>query len=71
VSTILIVGATSGVGRATAIQLAAHGHRVLALGRDPDRAHDLGRQLGAPADTAAIDVSHSQGWTATADWVHQ
>lgn len=39
--TALIVGATSGVGKATARQLAQEGHRVRAIGRDHQRARDL------------------------------
>jgi NADP-dependent 3-hydroxy acid dehydrogenase YdfG len=43
--TVLIVGATSGVGKATARQLADDGHRVLAIGRDHQRARNLGVHL--------------------------
>lgn len=58
--TILITGASSGIGRAAAIAVAAHGGRVIATGRDQARLDDtLGRLAGgghsalaAPLDTA-------------------
>ncbi|MFZ0379536.1 MAG: SDR family NAD(P)-dependent oxidoreductase, partial [Solirubrobacteraceae bacterium] len=43
--TIVIVGATSGIGRATATKLANQGHRVLGIGRNPDRARTLDTAL--------------------------
>jgi NAD(P)-dependent dehydrogenase (short-subunit alcohol dehydrogenase family) len=45
--TVLITGATSGLGRALAEQLAGSGWTVLAHGRDPGRVADLRAKLGA------------------------
>jgi NAD(P)-dependent dehydrogenase (short-subunit alcohol dehydrogenase family) len=39
--TALVTGSTSGIGRATAIALAARGARVLVVGRDEQRAKDV------------------------------
>jgi short-subunit dehydrogenase len=58
--TVVLVGATSGLGREAAKQLAADGHRLVLVGRDPDRAAALGREL--PATTViATDVSVREG----------
>lgn len=68
--TVLIIGATSGVGKATAGQLADTGPRVLAIGRDRDRARALGvdlRRTGGAA--AAIDIATRPGWDTAAEWV--
>ncbi|KUN80457.1 SDR family NAD(P)-dependent oxidoreductase [Streptomyces griseoruber] len=46
-STILITGATSGLGRYVAFELVRSGHLVLAHGRDPDRTRALVEELGA------------------------
>jgi len=69
----LVTGATSGIGRSTALRLARAGHRVAAVGRDedalqqvvaevPDRisAHraDLMELDGIPALVAGIRASH-------------
>ena len=68
--TIVIVGATSGVGRATATKLADQGHRVLGIGRNPDRARALDTTLARNGGVAgAFDVSASAGWDAAASWV--
>jgi NAD(P)-dependent dehydrogenase (short-subunit alcohol dehydrogenase family) len=67
--TVLIVGATSGVGNATARQLAAEGHRVLAIGRDHGRARSLDQQLQQRGGAAAaFDVAGPPGWEAAASW---
>ena len=59
---ILITGATSGLGREMAVQLAARGDRVLASGRRAERLSELGAQdgisglkldLSSPANIAA------------------
>jgi NAD(P)-dependent dehydrogenase (short-subunit alcohol dehydrogenase family) len=39
--TVVLVGATSGIGRASALQLAAAGHRLILVGRDPRRGTTL------------------------------
>lgn len=52
----LVTGATSGIGRATTVALAARGASVVAVGRREDRLDELVRELGdasclaAPAD---------------------
>ncbi|MEV6109830.1 SDR family NAD(P)-dependent oxidoreductase [Streptomyces sp. NPDC051940] len=57
--TIVLVGATSGLGRQAAVRLAADGHRLILAGRDPRRVRDLARELprahviGADVATAA------------------
>lgn len=42
---IAIIGATSGLGRAAAEQLAKDKHKLILVGRDPKRAEQLARQL--------------------------
>src|SRR6201994_908014 len=39
--TALVTGSTSGIGKATAIALAARGARVLVVGRNEERAKDV------------------------------
>ncbi|MFD0637013.1 SDR family NAD(P)-dependent oxidoreductase [Catenulispora yoronensis] len=52
--TIVFVGATSGLGRASALQLAAAGHRLILVGRDARRGASLVQQISSrtPASPA-------------------
>jgi NADP-dependent 3-hydroxy acid dehydrogenase YdfG/tetratricopeptide (TPR) repeat protein len=45
VKTILITGATSGIGRATAIRFAREGHRLILTGRRAERLKELSAEL--------------------------
>lgn len=58
--TIVIIGATSGLGRRAAQLLAAGGHRLVLVGRDPRRAHDLRSELPA-ACVIAGDIATQDG----------
>lgn len=56
---ILITGASSGIGAATARLLASHGHNLLLLARREDRLQSLQQELGGPGRVkiAVCDVS--------------
>ena len=57
-STILVTGATSGLGRAVAERLSGDGHTVLVHGRDQATVEDVARATGGRgyvADLASLD----------------
>ena len=55
--TVLVTGATSGFGAATARRFAAAGSRVIATGRRADRLAALKKELGARCHTVIFDVT--------------
>jgi short-subunit dehydrogenase len=60
---VVITGASSGIGRALALRIAAPGITLLLIGRDPARlqaAAQLCRDQGAAAEIAAIDVRDAE-----------
>jgi short chain dehydrogenase len=62
-SSILITGASKGIGRATAAELARRGHRVVATARDPSTLDDLDvdqRLLLDVTDQASVDAAVAQ-----------
>jgi NADP-dependent 3-hydroxy acid dehydrogenase YdfG len=52
--TILITGATSGIGRATAELLAKEGHRLILCGRRKERLYDLENKLAAQTKVTTL-----------------
>src|SRR4051794_28266051 len=66
---VVVTGATSGLGQATAIDLASKGAKVLVVGRDAARANETLAQIkGAGGDAEVIlgDVSTVTGAKAVA-----
>lgn len=61
---VLLTGAGSGIGLATAVQFAAAGARLALVGRDPDRlgaAVDAAKRHGAAATAFTFDLSGNGG----------
>jgi NAD(P)-dependent dehydrogenase (short-subunit alcohol dehydrogenase family) len=76
-ATVVLVGATSGIGRAAAVRLARRGDRVIAVGRDATRGRDLLRDIAehTPGEGThtfvAGDVSTAAGVARVAEAVRE
>jgi NAD(P)-dependent dehydrogenase (short-subunit alcohol dehydrogenase family) len=67
--TALVTGSTSGIGRATAITLAARGARVLVVGRNEQRAKDVVAEIEGGGGSAAFRLTTLSGLESARDLV--
>ena len=65
--TALVAGSTSGIGRASALALAARGARVLVTGRNKQRAADVVAEIECGGGTAAYRLTALDGAAAARD----
>jgi NAD(P)-dependent dehydrogenase (short-subunit alcohol dehydrogenase family) len=54
VPTVILTGATRGIGRAAAIELAGRGAEVAVVGRDPERVRETAREAGGHEHVADL-----------------
>lgn len=54
--TVLITGATSGIGEATAYKFAGEGYRLILTGRNRDKLNQLRQEFGEQVHTLCFDV---------------
>ncbi len=69
--TILITGATDGLGRATAVALADKGHTIIAHGRNGEKLDALKAEIGTNVSTVMADMSNLSQVAAMADMLKQ
>jgi NAD(P)-dependent dehydrogenase (short-subunit alcohol dehydrogenase family) len=60
--TVVITGATAGIGRATALHFAKAGYRVAAYGRNQEALDSLREHLGAEGIAEQLDVRDAGAW---------
>ena len=58
--TIVLSGATGGIGREAARQLADQGHRLVLLGRDPDKLAAVAREVEGAAESVDTVVADNE-----------
>jgi len=64
--TVVVTGAASGIGKATALRLASDGARVACVDRNGDGAEATAREIGPAARAYACDIAKSAEVNATA-----
>jgi NAD(P)-dependent dehydrogenase (short-subunit alcohol dehydrogenase family) len=57
----VVTGASSGIGRATAVSFAQRGLSVLCVGRDQERLNETMATIGGEARAVSADISHPGG----------
>jgi len=57
---VLITGATSGIGKATALLLAKNGYRLILTGRRKERLEELKKEISGEIYTLCFDVTKSE-----------
>ena len=70
--TVLVTGATAGIGRYLALDLAKRGHRVVATGRSVKALEELSREAqakGTPLSTVRLDVTSEESIASAASAV--
>ena len=65
-STVLITGASAGIGRATAVSLAERGHHVIAAARNTSALDQVRRTTKGRIDTLTLDVTSQESVDAAA-----
>lgn len=56
--TILITGATDGIGQLTAKTLAAEGHTILIHGRSAEKLENAAKEIGGTTESYSADLTH-------------
>lgn len=59
--TVVVTGASEGIGRATALELAAHGARVVAAARSSERLDELVSEADGEVVPVAVDLTSADG----------
>src|SRR5215510_1013126 len=65
--TILITGATAGIGRHAALELARQGHHVIATGRRESALESLAKEATGTLDAIRMDVTDKSSVRAAAE----